>query len=122
MKKILIIFIISMCFITKEISASNIEEYIINGERIDDIYFRKVATPTKKWLFYGDVLRRQSDNHFVYSIEPGMKLNNKASIGTTDISQTTMINYEEWEKVKLYAYYGYNYQDETHNHLDIKWY
>lgn len=122
MKKILIIFIISMIFLTREIYADNNEEYIIAGERIDGIYFRKEASPTIRWIFYGDILRRQRDNHFVYSIEPGIKLNKKASIGTTDISQTTMINYEEWEKVKLYAYYGYNYQDETHNHLDIKWY
>lgn len=122
MKKILIILIIGILFIPKVIYANNVEDLIVVNERINDIYFRKQTPGVLKWHFYGDVLRRQSDNHWVYSIEPGMKLDNKSVTPTNDVSQTPAITSEQWEKVKLYAYYGYNYQDEEHDHSDIKWY
>lgn len=122
MKKILIILIIGILFIPKVGHANNTQDLIVVKERINDIYFRKQTPGVLKWHFYGDVLRRQSDNHWVYSIEPGMKLDNKSVTPTNDVSQTPAITSEQWEKVKLYAYYGYNYQDEGHDHSDIKWY
>ncbi|MDD2207975.1 MAG: Cys-Gln thioester bond-forming surface protein [Bacilli bacterium] len=122
MKKILIILIIGILFIPKVGHANNTQDLIVVKERIDGIYFRKQTPWVLKWHFYGDVLRRNSDNHWVYSIEPGMKLDNKPAAGTNDVSQTTVITNEQWEKVKLYAYYGYNYQAEEQDHSDIKWY
>lgn len=122
MKKGLMILIIGIIFIPKMVYASNMQDLIVVRERIGGIYFRKQTPWVLKWNFYGDVLRRQSDNHWVYSIEPGMKLDNKPVTPTNDVSKTTEITAEQWEKVKLYAYYGYNYQDDEHDHSDIKWY
>lgn len=122
-KKLLMILFILLNIFPKYINALTYEDYMIVGERIPNIYIKKVADIGLKWVIHGEVLKRKSDNHWVYGIEPGMEISNSLYLGITeDIPARAYITEEEWNKISLLAYYGYNYIDEHYNHLDIKWY
>jgi len=65
------------------------------------------------------LIKRKSDNHYVYCIQLGTRLKDVTYFGY-DENQDTLagLTKEEWDTIQLLAYYGYGYD----NHTDIKWY
>ncbi len=70
------------------------------------------------------VMARASDHQIVYCIEPGTAIDETHSYTGYETDFTTYANMtaEQWERVMLLAYYGYNYRDEVTDHSDVKWY
>ena len=117
---ILIIAVISIIFNIKEVNASNEEVSFYEGEWISNIYITKSLPNGYKRYQQGQILRRKSDNQFVYCLEPF------ASFSKSAIYQELQDNYANnlylsnkvWRKVNLLSYYGYMYE----GHENAKWY
>ena len=83
-------------------------------------YILKVKGSTRKYQQM-TVITRNSDNQFVYCIEPGTPIASGSTIyqgQDFDQSYIANITNEQWRRISLLAYYGYGYA----NHTDIKWY
>ena len=83
-------------------------------------YILKVKGSTRKYQQM-TVITRNSDNQFVYCIEPGTPIASGSTIYQgQDFNQSYIANItnEQWRRISLLAYYGYGYA----NHTDIKWY
>ncbi len=67
---------------------------------------------------------KNSNNQFVYCIEPGTPIDGTHMYTGFDTNQDYVANMsvDEWKRIELLAYYGYQYKDETVDHSDIKWY
>lgn len=74
----------------------------------------------KKAANYVKVIRRKSDNAFVYCVMPGVAINAEEVYSAYETNQWNHLNVSEktWEKINLIAYYGYQYA----NHQDLEWY
>ncbi|MBQ4583492.1 MAG: Cys-Gln thioester bond-forming surface protein [Bacilli bacterium] len=74
----------------------------------------------KKAANYVKVIRRKSDNAFVYCVMPGVAINAEEVYNAYETNQWSHLNVSEktWEKINLIAYYGYQYD----NHQDLEWY
>ncbi len=70
------------------------------------------------------VMARASDHQIVYCIEPGTAIDetHKYTGYENNFATYASMTSEQWERVMLLAYYGYNYHDEVTDHTDVKWY
>lgn len=70
-----------------------------------------------------NVITRRSDGHFVYCVQPGTPIEEKPITGyDSDWAIVSNMTQAQWNRVSQLSYYGYGYQDSSHNHTDIKWY
>lgn len=112
----ILLFIILSIIIPKEINAAS--DYMIIGEKIPN-EFIKLEYNHLKWVKEVKLIKRFSDNRLVYNIIPGLDASDKIEYYEVINNEfKSQISDEEWEKIKLIAYYGYNYQ----NHTELKWY
>ena len=113
MKKILFIFILLVCFIKNTYAG----ELFHLGERVPDvaIYMDRI---NKQVYYQPKTIYRNSTNELVYCIQPGVVLANGEYESFYEYNGIFNITEEQFNKIKLIAYYGYNYKD----HTDIKWY
>ena len=112
MKKILF-FLITILFISN-IQVLAKEPSFYEAEYIDNIYMNKVMNNTiyyQKARFFRD----SSTHEAVYCIEPEIFFNPNETYQETTNSHLTS---SQEERIRLLAYYGYNYE----NHTDKKWY
>lgn len=112
MKKILF-FLITILFISN-IQVLAKEPSFYEAEYIDNIYMNKVMNNTiyyQKARFFRD----SSTHEAVYCIEPEIFFNPNETYQETTTSHLTS---SQEERIRLLAYYGYNYE----NHTDKKWY
>lgn len=67
---------------------------------------------------------RQSDNAFVYCIQPLVNINSNATyeMTTEDLSNVAQIDYATWKRIERIAYYGYGYNEGSIDHTAPKWY
>ena len=61
---------------------------------------------------------RTINNELVYCIQPGVVLSSDIYLEYDNYADIFNISEDSYNKIKLIAYYGYNYKD----HKDIKWY
>ena len=110
-KKFFVVIVFLMGFL--DVHAS--EEKIYIGERIPDVYIRKISSTGEETVKQGLFIRRRSDNHFVYCIEPFVSLiNNHTYAGvTSNYPEILGVSEEDWQKISLIAYYGYQYDSHT---------
>ncbi len=115
MKKIFIIMMLSFCFSWTMVKAETTTARF-NNSFIGSYHY--VDSQGK----YGDFekITRQSDGEIAYCIEPGVALNNENYSGVyqdlDSILNATNISRDQLEKISLYAYFGYGY--ENHNTVD----
>lgn len=113
MKKFLLIILIFFCW--SNVYAS--ERSFRGSEYLDNIYYMKdngVITQYKR----GQVIRDTVTGEIAYCIEPFGVIKEGSNYSETELYDKRFeINEEVWEKLKLYAYYGYGYKD----HLDKDW-
>lgn len=102
-----------MCFI----SGVNAKELFHLGERVPDIviYMNRI---NKEVYYQPKKIYRNSTNELVYCIQPGVVLSSGEYDSYEEFNEIFNITEEQFNKIKLIAYYGYNYKD----HTDIKWY
>jgi hypothetical protein len=113
MKKIIFLFISFLSFI----SITNAQELFHLGDKVPDIviYMDRI---NKQVYYQPKKIYRNLTNELVYCIQPGIVLSNGEYESFEDYNTVFNITEEQFNRIKLIAYYGYNYD----NHTDIKWY
>ena len=93
------------------------------GDVIKNIFVLKVKENGEKEYKKGQFII-DSEGDYVYCLEPFVKVNNNSSYNkyTNNFAKYLGLSDELWEKINLISYYGYQYKDDTHNHMDPKWY
>lgn len=116
-KSLLLLALLS--FYSLNVKANALEE-IYTGEKIDNVYIRKIDEHGNEKTKQGIFIRRKSDNVAVYCLEPFISLINdsKYEIVKNNYLEKLNISNEIWNKINLIAYYGYQYN----NHKEDYWY
>ena len=111
--KKIIIFVVFFGIGLLSVDANTEKIYI--GDKIPNVYIRKVSSTGKETVKQGGFLRRASDNQFVYCLEPFINLIDNYSYEAyiSNYPELLNISAEVWEKITLIAYYGYQYKDHT---------
>lgn len=93
------------------------------GDVIKNVFVLKVKENGEKEYKKGQFII-DSEGDYVYCLEPFVKVNNNSSYNkyTNNFAKYLGLSAELWEKINLISYYGYQYKDDTHNHMDPKWY
>ena len=92
------------------------------GNWIANNYVVKEHGSTRKYQQM-NVITRRSDGHFVYCVQPGVPIEERPITGyDSDWAIVSNMSQAQWNRVSQLSYYGYGYQDATHDHTDIKWY
>lgn len=116
-KSLLLLALLS--FYSLNVKANALEE-IYTGEKISNVYIRKIDEDGNEKTKQGIFIRRKSDNVAVYCLEPFVSLinNSKYEIVKNNYLEKLNISSEIWNKINLIAYYGYQYN----NHKEDYWY
>lgn len=93
------------------------------GDVIKNVFVLKVKENGEKEYKKGQFII-DNEGDYVYCLEPFVKVNNNSSYNkyTDNYAKNLGLSDELWEKINLISYYGYQYKDDTHNHIDPKWY
>lgn len=93
------------------------------GDVIKNVFVLKVKENGEKEYKKGQFII-DGEGDYVYCLEPFVKVNNNSSYNkyTNNFAKNLGLSDELWEKINLISYYGYQYKDDTHNHMDLKWY
>ncbi len=113
MKKILIIILLLLSIV----NVNAIEGSFAGREYLSGIAYTKYDGITR---YYRNAMAimNNSTNQVAYCIEPfSLLIDNTNYFGGTGYDPRFGIDVNKWEKIKLYAYYGYGYE----NHTDKKW-
>ena len=95
------------------------------SEFISNIFIKKMKPDGYiKWQ-QAQFIRRSEDNNFVYCLQPYTDINNNLpyyDVIREDYEKVLGLSEEQWERISLLAYYGYQYNENGYNHNDKKWY
>ena len=116
-KKVWLLFFIFMLVI--DVKALSFK----GGDVIKNVFVLKVKENGEKEYKKGQFII-DSEGDYVYCLEPFVKVNNNSLYNkyTDNFAKNLGLSDELWEKINLISYYGYQYKDDTHNHIDPKWY
>lgn len=116
-----IVFLVALFFCGNiNVKADSYDGKILPSEYIKGVYIMKEkAGTTQKSYLTAQIIRRSTDNHFVYCVEPFMSVDSSKNYNITaqDYLEILNLSREQWQKMSLYAYYGYGYG----NHTQDKW-
>ena len=119
-KKIWLVVGMVFMFLTSNVNAATYQDkFDENWFYIDNEFVNKTKNGSTKYQQMSMIVRK-SDNSFAYCIEPGKSIDESTLINGYDKNYTSVTNLtpQQWERIKLLAFYGYGYE----GHLDIKWY
>lgn len=117
MRKVILIIIFSLLLIPNIVKADN-SRMFEKGDTISETYIKEIKPDGWYTVHTATTYRRVSDKSLVYCLEHFVNLNSGVyEVNYEDYSKLGL-NESQWERIKLLAYYGYNYN----NHTDIKWY
>ena len=113
MKKIALIISLFLCLT----NVFALETKFAGSEFLEGISYMKYDGKTHYYR-NAQVIRNTSTNEIAYCVEPfGLLIDNTSYTVYDSYTSIFGINNKLWEKIKLYAYYGYGYK----NHTDKKW-
>ncbi len=112
MKRILLIIFLFLCFI----NVNALERKFAGSEVLTGISYMKSDGKIVQYK-NTQVIRDLTTNEVAYCVEPFTLLVDNSDYVSSTSNNTFGISSDKWEKIKLYAYYGYGYQ----SHLDKKW-
>jgi len=124
-KKIINLLIASILLImfvgfynAEEVRANQNGDRLLVGDAIPNIYIQSDYNGSR-FVIRGRILRRSSDMHFVYCLQPATPVDSSVvyNIATENAWEIQNLTREQWERITLIAYYGYGYG----NHTDEKW-
>ena len=111
------------------ISKANAEEYtgqaIWPSEKIANIFIRKYRADGYIKYQQASFIRRSEDNKFVYCLQPYVNIDNNLpyyQIARSDYATYLNMTQEQWDRISLLAYYGYQYNENGYDHSKNKWY
>lgn len=116
-KKVWLLFFIFMLVI--DVKALSFK----GGDVIKNVFVLKVKENGEKEYKKGQFII-DGEGDYVYCLKPFVKVNNNSLYNkyTDNFAKNLGLSDELWEKINLISYYGYQYKDDTHNHMDPKWY
>ena len=95
------------------------------SEYISNIYIKKDRNDGYSKYQQARFIRRSEDNKFVYCLQPYADIDNNLpyyDVIRYDYERVLGFSEEQWERISLLAYYGYQYNDNGYDHSDHKWY
>lgn len=95
------------------------------SEYISNIYIKKDRNDGYSKYQQARFIRRSEDNKFVYCLQPYTDIDNNLpyyDVIRSDYERVLGFSEEQWERISLLAYYGYQYNDNGYDHSDHKWY
>lgn len=111
------------------ITKVNAEEYkgqaIWPSEKIANIYIKKYRDDGYIKYQQAGFIRRSEDNKFVYCLQPYVDIDNNLpyyKIARSDFAVYLNMTEEQWQRISLLAYYGYQYKENGYDHSAQKWY
>lgn len=125
------VIIVLAVFCCIEVKADPWNGYVYEGEAIPGIYYYKHRedTETEKYTYHNfhseAKVTRLSDTHdLVYCIESWEPLTGakRGDYEITTNGSLANMTHDQLERIKKIIYFGFVYEDKTHNHLDHKWY
>ena len=130
-KKNIMYALISILFLSLFFGITNVhaEEYtgeaIWPSEKISNIFIRKYRADGYIKYQQAAFIRRSEDNKFVYCLQPYVDIDNNLpyySIARSDYETYLNMTKDQWNRIALLAYYGYQYKDNGYDHTNNKWY
>ena len=111
------------------IKTVNAEQYtgqaIWPSEFIPNIYIKKVKPNGPGKYQQAQFIRRSEDNKFVYCLQPYTDIDNNLpyyDVIRNDYEKVLGFTKEQWDRISLLAYYGYQYNENGYDHSSNKWY
>ena len=95
------------------------------SEHIPNIFIRKYRNDGYIKYQQARFMRRSEDNTFMYCLQPFVDIDNNLpyyNIARSDFASVLNITEEQWDRIALLAYYGYQYNENGFNHSNNKWY
>ena len=95
------------------------------SEYISNIYIKKVKPNGYTKYQQARFIRRSEDNKFVYCLQPYTDIDNNLpyyDVIREDYARVLGFSEEQWERISLLAYYGYDYNQNGYDHTAQKWY
>jgi len=122
-----VLFLLSIfSFGTQEVSAEKYEgQAIWESEYVSNIYIKKVRPNGYTKYQQGRFIRRSSDNAFVYCLQPYTAIDNNLpyyDVIREDYEKVLGFTKDQWERISLLAYYGYQYNENGYHHSNNIWY
>lgn len=128
--KIMKYALVSMLFLLAIFSTETVQaeeytgHYIKQGEYISNIYIKKVQPSGYTKYQQAGILRTSHDNQFVYCLQPYVSIDNDPPYYTVirdDYQNVLGLTQEQWDRITLLAYYGYEYNENGYDHSAVKW-
>ena len=111
---------------TQKVSAEKYEgQAIRESEYVSNIYIKKVKPNGYTKYQQGRFIRRSSDNAFVYCLQPYTAIDNNLpyyDVIREDYEKVLGFTKDQWERISLLAYYGYQYNENGYDHSNNIWY
>lgn len=95
------------------------------SEFISNIYVKKVKPNGYTKYQQMQFIRRSEDNKFVYCLQPYTDIDNNLpyyEVARDDYAKVLNMTEEQWDRISLLSYYGYQYNENGYNHSSNKWY
>ena len=130
-KKILKLSIISLFLLLGIITIDKVNAETYTGqaiwpsEFISNIYIKKFRADGYIKYQQAQFIRRSEDNKFVYCLQPYVDIDNNLpyyEVARSDYASVLNMTEEQWDRVSLLAYYGYQYNENGYDHSNNKWY
>ena len=133
MKKLSKVFLFLLALFSFVIGLDKVSAEVYNGKLYDvyhpDSGFTVFAEESNRWMDYNSWMIKSSiDSRIYYCIDPALALGEAPSgsfsyiTGENNIIGKSNLTKEKYDKVKLLAYYGYNYKNGSIDHTSKKWY
>lgn len=107
----------TLCAFVLFISSVKASNAFYLGDHVPDIYIYMNRIDKKVYRQFR-MIYQSGTNELVYCIEPGATLSSGEYNSFEEFNEIFNLSEENFNKLKLIAYYGYQYD----NHTDIKWY
>mgnify|MGYP003293357869 CR=1 FL=1 len=115
----IVVIALFLCSEIEVKAASTYNGKIKASEYVSKTYVKMVKTNGYAKYLQVQVIRRSTDNEFVYCIQPFVSVVDDTYKVTYDDYLSVMgMTEDQWERISLLAYYGYKYG----NHTETKWY
>ncbi len=119
------LFLLSICGAQTVHAEKYTGQAIWPSEHISNIYIKKVKPDGYTKYQQARFIRRSEDNKFVYCLQPYTDIDNNLpyyDVIREDYARVLGFSEEQWDRISLLAYYGYDYNENGYNHSDQKWY
>ena len=118
-----ILFLLSIVGIQEVHAEQYTGQAIWPSEYISNVYEKKIKPDGTGRYQQAKFIRRSEDNQFVYCLQPFVDIDNNLpyyDVIREDYARVLNFTEEQWERISLLAYYGYQYNQNGYDHSEQK--